>query len=94
MDLFVKMVTKDRTQIPSGLKYDNLTNQQKMSMKKLKGLEDVEYKAADKGGNIVIWPRKMYEAEAYGQLRNSTNYTHHVTLGLVVLTFLYFINHV
>lgn len=31
-------------------------------------------KLADKGDNVVIWPKKMYEAEAYHELRDHTCY--------------------
>ncbi|CAJ0951090.1 unnamed protein product [Ranitomeya imitator] len=37
--------------------------------------QDVVFKPADKGGNIVIWPCHKYEKEAFCQLRDATTYT-------------------
>ncbi|XP_077117394.1 uncharacterized protein LOC143773978 [Ranitomeya variabilis] len=47
---------------------------QHQCIKRLKNLKDIVIKPADKGGNIVIWPTKLYEAEAYRLLRDTSCY--------------------
>lgn len=37
-------------------------------------LHDVVIKPADKAGNVVIWPVRMYEREAFRQLRDQRFY--------------------
>lgn len=74
VDLFVKMVSKEFSEIPQFLRHDNFTPMQRKSFKKLKNLKDVLFKPADKGGNIVVWPKTMYETEVYRQLRNQACY--------------------
>lgn len=74
VDLFVKMVTKDFEALPTSICNDNLTSEQRSSLKKLRELKDILFKPADKGGNLVVWPKKQYETEAYRQLRDRTCY--------------------
>ncbi|CAJ0962720.1 unnamed protein product [Ranitomeya imitator] len=39
-----------------------------------RGLQDVIFKPADKGGKIVVWPKTMYEAEAFRHLKDNNCY--------------------
>ncbi|XP_075190143.1 uncharacterized protein LOC142290093 [Anomaloglossus baeobatrachus] len=54
--------------------YDNLTKKQRDALAELQSLDDVVFKAADKGGNIVIWPTVQYEREVFEQLRDKETY--------------------
>ncbi|XP_073409346.1 receptor activity-modifying protein 1 isoform X1 [Dendrobates tinctorius] len=65
IDVFTKLVTNDiqsLTRIKMGR--SNLTKMEKLALDELKSWDDVVYKAADKGGNLVIWPTSMYEKQA------------------------------
>ncbi|CAJ0944899.1 unnamed protein product [Ranitomeya imitator] len=74
VDLFVQMVTKDLMDIPRSITKDNLSRRERDCLQKLQQLPDVEFKPADKGGNIVVWPRSMYEKEVYRQLNDKVCY--------------------
>ncbi|XP_075697341.1 uncharacterized protein LOC142662932 [Rhinoderma darwinii] len=74
VEIFTKMVINDFKTISSNRKNDNLTKKQRDALNELKSYEDVVYKAADKGGNIVIWPTEKYEKEAFRQLRDKKTY--------------------
>lgn len=50
VDLFVKMVTKEFETISTSISNDNLTTEQRSSLNRLKKLNDVVFKSADKGG--------------------------------------------
>lgn len=64
VDLFVQLVTKDLRQIPSSVPRDNLTCVQRRAHNELKQMKNIIFKSADKGGNVVMWPKPMYEKEA------------------------------
>ncbi|XP_075707677.1 uncharacterized protein LOC142742116 isoform X3 [Rhinoderma darwinii] len=74
VDLFIKSVTQEFWNIPRYIKDDNLTPSERNSLKQLQKINDVIFKAADKGGNVVVWPCTMYEAEANRQLRDKQCY--------------------
>ncbi|CAJ0966054.1 unnamed protein product [Ranitomeya imitator] len=74
IDLFVQLVTKDFLKIPHFKRYDNLTREERNRLNALQKMPDVVIKPADKGGNIVIWPKTMYEKEAFRQLNDKTCY--------------------
>ncbi|XP_077113920.1 uncharacterized protein LOC143769306 [Ranitomeya variabilis] len=74
IEIFVQLVTNDFEKIPKNIHDDNLTISERIGLKRLKKLDDVVFKPADKGGNVVVWPCKMYESEAYRQLRDPLCY--------------------
>ncbi|XP_069610910.1 uncharacterized protein [Ranitomeya imitator] len=74
VDLFVQMVTKDLMDIPRSITKDNLSRHERDCLQKLQQLPDIEFKPADKGGNIVVWPTSMYEKEVYRQLNDKVCY--------------------
>ncbi|CAJ0964876.1 unnamed protein product [Ranitomeya imitator] len=74
IDLFVQIVSKDIMSIPRHIYRDNLTMEERGRLRVLGNLEEVVIKQADKGGNVVIWPKRDYEKEAFRQLNNKTCY--------------------
>ncbi|XP_056416058.1 uncharacterized protein LOC130357391 [Hyla sarda] len=68
------MVDEEFKKIKRNTYNDNLTREERQSLERLRNLNDVIIKPADKGGNIIVWPREMYEAEARRQLRDNTCY--------------------
>ena len=54
--------------------YNNLTKNERKSMKELSEREDITIPKADKGGAVVIVDVKDYEKEAERQLNNTKNY--------------------
>ncbi|XP_073425439.1 uncharacterized protein [Dendrobates tinctorius] len=60
--------------IPRGIGRDNLSRDERSRLDVLRGLPDVVLKPADKGGNVVIWPKLLYEKEALRQLNNNICY--------------------
>ena len=52
----------------------NITSTDLHSINQLKNNNDIIIKPADKGGAIVIWPKKDYLTEAYRQLNNTNHY--------------------
>ncbi|XP_073442412.1 uncharacterized protein [Dendrobates tinctorius] len=74
IELFVKLVSEDFKKIPTRLRHDNLTREQRRALNELKSLRGVVIKPADKGGNVVVWPTTLYEKEAMRQLRDTTCY--------------------
>ncbi|XP_069621235.1 uncharacterized protein [Ranitomeya imitator] len=73
--IFTKLVSNELKTLSSRRRYDNLTNKQREAIRQLQSFDDVVFKAADKGGNIVVWPITKYEREAFRQLRDSQVYT-------------------
>ncbi|XP_069599301.1 uncharacterized protein [Ranitomeya imitator] len=53
---------------------NNLTKEEKVALSNLKKNDTLEIKEADKGGNIVLWPKDMYCMEARRQLDNTQYY--------------------
>ncbi|XP_073403260.1 uncharacterized protein [Dendrobates tinctorius] len=74
IDLFVQVVTRELNQIPRFSNQDNLTREERVRLRHFQNLPDVVLKPADKGGNVVLWPTKLYEREAYRQLNNNICY--------------------
>ncbi|XP_056406904.1 uncharacterized protein LOC130298045 [Hyla sarda] len=74
IDTFVNIVDEEFKKIKRNTYNDNLTREERQSLERLRKLNDVIIKRADKGGNIIVWPREMYEAEARRQLRDNTCY--------------------
>ncbi|XP_077131129.1 uncharacterized protein LOC143785876 [Ranitomeya variabilis] len=74
IDLFVKLVSKEFGEIPNKITRDNLSIEQRRALKELKSMRDIVIKPADKGGNIIIQSTRMYEREAFRQLRDSSCY--------------------
>ena len=54
--------------------YNNLTKNERTSMKELSEREDIIITKADKGGDVVIVDVKDYIKEAERQLNNTENY--------------------
>ncbi|XP_069618482.1 uncharacterized protein [Ranitomeya imitator] len=53
---------------------NNLTLEERRALSALKNNDSIEIKEADKGGNIVLWPKDMYSQEARRQLDNIQYY--------------------
>lgn len=51
----------------TAINHDNCTWSQGRVIRELKAMRDIIIKPSDKGGNVVIWPLKAYEREAYRQ---------------------------
>lgn len=68
------MVCEEFKKIDCGIRYDNISREQRLAIKDLQHMEDVVIKPADKGANIIIWSTKLYEREALRQLRDTTCY--------------------
>lgn len=52
------MVTEEFRHIPFKATCDNLNGSQRQALKELEQLKDVLIKPADKGGNIILWPKE------------------------------------
>ncbi|CAJ0942215.1 unnamed protein product [Ranitomeya imitator] len=52
----------------------NLTREERHCLQHLKKQDSFAIKEADKGGNVVIWPKDLYVLEARRQLSNSSHY--------------------
>ncbi|CAJ0955099.1 unnamed protein product [Ranitomeya imitator] len=52
----------------------NLNWEEKRALKALQNNQEFTIKEADKGGNVVLWPVQLYEAEAKRQLNNTQYY--------------------
>lgn len=74
IDLFVHLVSEEFHTISRTIPHDNLTREQRDALKQLQRMKQVLIKPADKGGNLVIWPRGLYEREAFRQLRDQQCY--------------------
>ncbi|CAJ0952186.1 unnamed protein product [Ranitomeya imitator] len=74
IDLFVRVVTNEFLNIPKYGGGDNLTKEERIRLRYLQNLPDVVLKPADKGGNVVVWPKAVYEREAFRQLNNTVCY--------------------
>lgn len=74
IEVFVKLVCEELKKIDCGIKHDNISRQQQLAIKELQQMKEVVIKPSDEGGNIVIWPIKIYEREALKQLRDATCY--------------------
>ncbi|CAJ0955578.1 unnamed protein product [Ranitomeya imitator] len=74
VEIFVKLVRKEIDKLNSNIDQDNLTPPLRRAIKELKNMKDVVIKRADKGGNVVIWPIALYEAEAFRQLHRAEHY--------------------
>ncbi|KAM4045524.1 pannexin-1 [Anomaloglossus baeobatrachus] len=74
VEIFTKLVMEDFKKISTRRFSDNLTMKQRQALTELQQLDDVVFKAADKGGNIVIWPIVQYEREVFKQLRHKDTY--------------------
>lgn len=74
IDLFVKPVSEEFRKILPAVVQDNLSRSQRKAFRELKKMKDVVLEPADNGVNNVICPVKMYEKEAFRQLRNTKVY--------------------
>ncbi|CAJ0921398.1 unnamed protein product [Ranitomeya imitator] len=77
VDTFTKMVAseiEDMKSRPNQPHVNNLSREERVALGELKSWDDVVFKIADKGGNVVIWPNHMYEAQAKKLLSNSSEY--------------------
>ncbi|CAJ0941415.1 unnamed protein product [Ranitomeya imitator] len=73
VEFFTKMVSRDIEKLAANkYKKFNLTYDQQKALGEMQKWDDVVFKAADKGGNLVIWPSEQYEIQAY-KLLNDTN---------------------
>ncbi|XP_075207195.1 uncharacterized protein LOC142312180 isoform X2 [Anomaloglossus baeobatrachus] len=73
--VFTKLVTEDLRKIQTKRRFHNLTHMQRVALDQLRAMDDVVFKNVDKGGNIVIWPKILYEKEVYRQLKNTKTYS-------------------
>ncbi|CAJ0968164.1 unnamed protein product [Ranitomeya imitator] len=74
VEIFVKLVGKEIERLNTVFDHDNLTPPLRRAVKELSNMQDVVIKQADKGGNVVIWPTSLYEAEAFRQLQRPEHY--------------------
>ncbi|XP_069610950.1 zinc finger protein 208-like [Ranitomeya imitator] len=57
-----------------GFGHSNMTKSDREVLETLKSWDDVVFKPADKGGNLVVWPHHLYEKQAYILLDNKECY--------------------
>lgn len=74
INLFVDLVTAEFGKIPTSIGRDNCTKDERRAIQELSKMTDIVIKPSDKGGNVVIWPTRMYEKEALRQLRDVQHY--------------------
>ncbi|XP_077118764.1 uncharacterized protein LOC143774874 [Ranitomeya variabilis] len=74
VEIFTRLVIEDFQKIPTRRQFDNLTSKQRQALDELKNYDDIVIKPADKGGNIVLWPKTLYEKEAMRHLRDRVTY--------------------
>ncbi|CAJ0917029.1 unnamed protein product [Ranitomeya imitator] len=75
VEVFTRLVSNEIHTMAKSQRYrDNLTKEARLALDQLKNLEDVVYKPADKGGNLVVWPVDMYVRQANKLLKNETCY--------------------
>lgn len=66
LDLFLKTLENRILSIKAdGYNYSNLTVDEKLALRNLKGYADIVIKGADKGSAIVVWGGKECCDEAY-----------------------------
>ena len=69
LELFLKTLEERVLSIKcEGRNYSNLTIEERLAIRDLKGYRDIVIKGADKGSAVVVWGRKEYCEEAYRQL--------------------------
>ncbi|XP_073508111.1 uncharacterized protein [Phyllobates terribilis] len=74
VEIFVNLVTNDFQKITTRKRLDNLSRAERQALDDLKSYDDIVIKPADKGGNVVLWPKEKYEREAYKQLKDRDTY--------------------
>ncbi|XP_068113208.1 uncharacterized protein [Hyperolius riggenbachi] len=76
VQVFFDVVSSEVQQIANTneREFDNLTRQERKALGDLSRRTDIIIREADKGGNVVIWPREQYEREVYRQLNNTDFY--------------------
>ncbi|XP_071970307.1 uncharacterized protein [Engystomops pustulosus] len=74
VDLFVKVVSNEFSQVYQQVSHDNLSKQERQCINNLRHDKTIVIKQADKGGNVVVWPHTLYEREAYRQLNDTRCY--------------------
>ncbi|XP_077123903.1 uncharacterized protein LOC143781279 [Ranitomeya variabilis] len=73
IDVFVKMVSGDVEKLCTNKKF-NKDPQINETIIEIQKWSDVTIKQADKGGNVVIWPNKLYEKQAQKLLTDKACY--------------------
>ncbi|XP_077137818.1 uncharacterized protein LOC143803952 [Ranitomeya variabilis] len=74
VEIFVRLIREDFHKLNPCVLHDNLTPRQRIALRELGAMKDVVIKRADKGGNVVLWPIDLYEAEAFKQLLRPDHY--------------------
>ncbi|XP_069601416.1 uncharacterized protein [Ranitomeya imitator] len=75
IQIFYEKMSRDIQNLkPDRIGQGNLSWQEQRALKELKSNESFEIREADKGGNIVLWPKEMYCIEAKKQLGNPRHY--------------------
>ncbi|XP_077145895.1 uncharacterized protein LOC143807824 [Ranitomeya variabilis] len=75
VDVFVKVMTREvesLSAVPNWI--SNLDTSERRALRELQTWDDIVIKQADKGGNTVLWPSKMYEKQAHKILNNTSCY--------------------
>ncbi|XP_073516867.1 uncharacterized protein [Phyllobates terribilis] len=72
---FFEVMKDEIRRLPANnLSHQNLTNMERRALLCLQKNQEFLIKEADKGGNVVLWPRDMYTTEVHRQLNNSRFY--------------------
>ncbi|CAJ0968092.1 unnamed protein product [Ranitomeya imitator] len=75
VQIFFETVSRDIANLKINNKgLGNLTREEARCLKHLKKQDSFVIKEADKGGNIVLWPKDLYVVEAKRQLLNTSHY--------------------
>ncbi|CAJ0955519.1 unnamed protein product [Ranitomeya imitator] len=75
VEVFTRLVSNEIQTIAQSQRYkNNLSKEERMALEELRSWDDVVYKPADKGGNLVVWPVDMYVRQAHKLLKNETCY--------------------
>ncbi|XP_073417787.1 uncharacterized protein [Dendrobates tinctorius] len=75
VEVFTKLVSSDIAKLAQkqgGV--SNLSKREQAALTDLKSWDDVVFKPADKGGNLVIWPINLYERQANKLLNDTSCY--------------------
>ncbi|XP_073399915.1 uncharacterized protein [Dendrobates tinctorius] len=74
VETFVRLVTHDIEELKKNYRFNPTFMSDKKAIMEMQGWKDVIFKRADKGGNLVLWPRDLYEKQAHKLLSDTNCY--------------------
>ncbi|KAM4037475.1 uncharacterized protein ACNLHF_016074 isoform 1-T1 [Anomaloglossus baeobatrachus] len=75
IDVFIKVVSGELEKQFENRGVSNLSKKERTALLELQTWHDIQFKPADKGGNVVLWPNELYMKQAHKQLNDRKCYT-------------------